>query len=295
MFRVICVLAAVSFVFYSCDGKSESTNGAKQDQGTILARVNDHVLTYEELQYQFPRDVRDKLRGADLQEAVETWINTMLAADLGRKMGLDKDPAVRAAIEFRTADAIARQMIDQEIGQKATVSQSEIDSVYQVEKDSFKLAEDVFRASHIMVQTKDEADAIYNRLQKGDDFTKLAADYSIHRPSAESGGDIGFFTEEQAAQQIDPAFAKALETIKPGEISRPIQTKFGYHIIKLIEKQAAGSSYDSTAIKGRISEILTGARQEKAYGTFLDSLRKEAKIERYPVPELEYQPAPDSQ
>lgn len=289
------MLALASLVFYSCDGKSEGVDSAKsEDRGTILAKVNNEVLTYEELQYQFPPEVRDQLRGQDLQEAVETWINTMVVAERGRKMELEKDPAVRAAIEYRKADAIARRVLELELTGKANISQAEIDSIYQSEKDSYKLEQDMYRASHILVRTKEEADAIFGRVQKGDDFARLAADYSIDRQSAANGGDMGFFTREQAEQQLDPAFANALQGLKSGEVSRPVETGFGFHIIKLMERQIAGSNIDSTMVKNRISEILTEARQGQAYGTFIETLKKEAIIERFPVPELEFQPQPDS-
>ena len=291
MLKGICMLALGALVFYSCDGKSESAGGEKgNDKGTILAKVNDQVLTYEELQYQFPDEVRSQLRGADLQEAVETWINTMVVAEKGRQMGLEKDPAVRAAIEFREADAIARRVLELEIKSKAQVSQFEIDSVYQAERESYRLDQDRFRASHILVGSIDEAEAIYSRIKKGDDFAQLAADYSADRQSAAGGGDIGFFTEDQ----IDPEFARALKDMKVGDISQPVKTNYGFHIIKLTDRQQAGSDIDSTEVKGRISEILTSTRQGQAYGIYLDSLKKTANIERYPVPELEFQPRPDS-
>jgi len=285
------MLALGALMFYSCDGKSESAGGNKGNgKGTILARVNDQVLTYEELQYQFPAEVRDKLRGSDLQEAVETWINTMVVAEKGRQMGLEKDPAVRAAIEYRKADAIARRVLELEISNKTQVSPYEIDSVYQAEKDSYRLDQDRFRASHILVGSMDEAEAIYNRIKKGDDFAQLAADYSTDRQSAASGGDIGFFTGDQ----IDPEFARALKGMQVGEISQPVKTNYGFHIIKLTDRQQAGSDLDSVEVKGRIAEILTSTRQGQSYGLYLDSLKKAANIERYPVPELEFQPRPDS-
>jgi foldase protein PrsA len=291
MLKGICGLALVALVFYSCDGKSQGTGADKGDKkGTILAKVNDKILTYEDLQAQFPSEVRDQLRGADLQEAVETWINTVLVAEKGRQMGLEKYPDVHAAIEFRTADAIARKTLELEIKEKNVVTAAEIDSVYRAEKDSYKLEQNRYRASHILVGTIDEAEAIYNRLQKGDDFAKLAEDYSIDRQSAASGGDIGFFTEDQ----IDPDFAQAVRGLKDGEISKPVKSNFGFHIIKLTGRQEAGSDIDSLEVKGKISEMLNSNRLGQAYQTYLDSLKKEATIERYPVPELEFHPTPDS-
>jgi foldase protein PrsA len=292
MLKRISVIALAAVVINSCGGNTENANSEKGgDKGTILAKVDDKVLTYEELQYQFPPEIRDQLRGQDLQEAVETWINTMVLAQKGRQLGLEKDSAVLAVIEFRRADAIARRVLELEIKNRGNVSQAEIDSVYSAEKESYKLEQDRFRASHILVATKDEADAIYSRSRKGDDFAKLAADYSVDRQSATNGGDIGFFAEDQ----IDPEFATAVKKLKMGEVSPPVKTAYGYHLIKLTEIQSAGSSPDSVEVKGRIAETLTTTRQGQAFESYLDSVKSEANIERFPAPELNYQALPVTQ
>lgn len=284
MRRRIIGLAAAALLFYSCGGNSEDAKAGGQEKGTILAKVDGAVLTYEELQYQFPPEVRDQLRGADLQEAVETWINTMVLAKKGREMNLEKDPEVRAMMEFRRADAIARRVVELEVSQKTSVSQAEIDSAYNAE-----MAKETFRASHILVETRDEAEAIHNRLQKGADFAKMAADYSADRQSAASAGDIGFF----AADQVDTSFARAVMAMKVGEISKPIQTDYGFHIIKLTDRRAGGTGLaDPSEVKGRISEMLLGNRQGEAFGSYLESLKKKANIERYPAPELNFQVVP---
>jgi hypothetical protein len=291
MQKRIFPIALAAILIYSCGGKTENAGSSDKEVDTILAKVGDEVLTYEELQYQFPAEVRDQLRGADLQEAVETWINTMILAQAGHKMGLAKDPSVQAVIDFRTADAIARRVLEIEIEGRSQVSQADIDSVYNAKRDSFVVEEDRYRASLIIVETKDEADAIFNRIKKGDDFAKLAADYSADRQSAANGGDIGYYGETQ----IDTTFARAIKHLKVGEVSPPVKTGYGYHLIKLTDVQKAGANIDSVEVKNRISEMLSSERQGQAFGKYLDSLRTEANIERYPAPELEYQAMPQTQ
>ena len=294
MKKVIFLVFVILAIFIvSCSGKDKTE--AKKEAGrspgsVVLARVNGEELTLDEIRYQFPSEARDQLTGSQLGDAVETWINTMLLAQEGRKTGLDKDPAVRAVVDFRTADAIARKLLDVEVKDKNQVTQSEIDSVYAADKDKYRLDKERLRASHILVSSAEEAEAVYIRLKKGDDFAKLANDYSIDRQTATSGGDIGYFTEDQ----IDPEFAAAAAELQVGELSKPVKSAYGYHLIKLTDRQGAGSAPDSLEVKARISQLLTSNRQSEAFDALLDSLKKEAKIEKLPVPELNFPPGPDS-
>ncbi len=88
------------------------------------------------------------------------------------------------------------------------------------------------RASHILVSKLDEADHIMNELKSGKDFSELARKFSSC-PSSKMGGDLGFFKRGQMVKEFeDAAFA-----LEPGQISMPIRTQFGFHIIKILEKR----------------------------------------------------------
>jgi parvulin-like peptidyl-prolyl isomerase len=276
-------LALVLSLFVSC-------GNADKHEGTTLAKVNGQVLTLEDLMYQLPPAYRDQLRGKELTDAVDSWINTELLHQKGLTIGLDKDPTVQAVIKFRTSEAIARKYVDMQIADRVKVTPGEVDSIYAAQKDRYKYDKERLRASHILVETKGEADAIYGRLKKGDDFARLAGDYSLDKQSAPSGGDIGFFSEDQ----IDRDFATAALKLKVGEFSGPIKTAYGYHIIKLTDRQAAGASADSTEVKSKILESLITSRQQQVFDDLVQSLKRDAKIERMSPPEMTLPVAPDS-
>ena len=88
------------------------------------------------------------------------------------------------------------------------------------------------RASHILVPTEDKAKWLYKELQKGRDFAKLAKEYS-ECPSKEKGGDLGFFEKGQMVKEFEDVAFRMNE----GDFSKPVKTKFGYHIIKLTGKK----------------------------------------------------------
>lgn len=127
------------------------------------------------------------------------------------------------------------------------------------------------RARHILVETEDEAKKALARVKGGEDFIKVAGELSKDPGSKTEGGDLGFFTQDRMV----PAFAEAAFKLEPGQISEPVKSQFGWHVIKVDEKRMrAVPPFDE--MKEQIDQYLTRkAQQELVLG-----LREKAKIER---------------
>ena len=135
-----------------------------------------------------------------------------------------------------------------------------------------------YHASHILVPTEDEAKAIKAELDNGADFDALAKDKSTG-PSGPNGGDLGWFSKGMMV----PEFEEAVVALKPGEISGPVQTQFGWHIIELIEtRQAAAPSLDD------VREELATEVSGQLIGKEMDEVMAKAQVER---PEVTIDPA----
>jgi parvulin-like peptidyl-prolyl isomerase len=281
MYKYLISAIAIFSIIISCGDKKagDASTTSNPSNGTVLAKVNGETLTYEDLLQQFPTEYRDQIHGKDLQDAVDTWVNTQLLSEAGTRKGLDKDPNVLAVLKFRKSDAIARRLVENDITNGIAVTPAEIDSAFNEVKGNY------VRASHILVKTSDEAEAIYNRLKKGDDFGKLAADYSLDKMSAANGGDIGYFTLEEAGQ-LGNSFAQTLGSLKVGEFSKPVQSDYGYHLIKITSRPTDEKGTVPMELSGRLSQDILREKQNKAYNDLLDSLKKDAKIERFTPPGL---------
>jgi peptidyl-prolyl cis-trans isomerase C len=88
------------------------------------------------------------------------------------------------------------------------------------------------RASHILVKTEEEAKKLYDEIQNGKDFAQIAQEVSLC-PSGQNGGDLGFFGK---GMMVKP-FEDAAFSLEIGEISKPVETQFGWHLIKLTDKE----------------------------------------------------------
>jgi peptidyl-prolyl cis-trans isomerase C len=179
----------------------------------------------------------------------------------------------------------ADKLVESEIGSKVTVKPEAVNDFYQKNQDKFQQGPRM-RASHILIgvpqnadaatkqQAKAKADALLKDLKAGKDFAATAKANSQDPGSAPNGGDLGYFEQGQMV----PPFEQAAFALKPGEMSEVVETQFGYHIIKLAEKQ------DSRVVpleeaKGQIEEYLTQQNRHAETELFVNALRAKAKIE----------------
>lgn len=149
-------------------------------------------------------------------------------------------------------------------------------AMHQVYDDAVKQMqpEQEVHARHILVPTEDEAKAIAADLKKGGDFAALAKEKSKD-PGAANGGDLGYFTKDQMV----PEFAEVAFKLDKGQVSDPIHTQFGWHIIKVEDKRTKPTpTFDQ--VKGQLQNYVA----HRAQAELVDSLRKTAQIERLDKP-----------
>jgi peptidyl-prolyl cis-trans isomerase C len=177
-------------------------------------------------------------------------------ADFARKMAYARDKALldeyldRESRKAVTPEA-ARKLYDETV--KALAPEEEV------------------RARHILVETEDDAKTAHARVKGGEDFAKVAGELSKDPGSKGEGGDLGFFARDRMVE----AFAEAAFKLAPGEVSDPVKTQFGFHVIKVEEKRTKPlPTFDET--KEQIDTYLG----RKAQQDLILSLRQKAKVER---------------
>lgn len=274
MKKTLLILSVLILVTLVCSHEPQKT------EGTVLARVNDEVLTYEDLMNQIPPDMKNNISDSDLLDIINDWINTEVLYQQSVAAGYDKEPDVLAQIKSKDRQIVARKLVDSDITPKVSVSPQLVDSIYQSRKETYKVGEDKYRVSHILLNDYGTAEAIYKRLEKGSDFAQMAIDYSQDRQSAPSGGDIGYFS----ASQVEKSIADAVKNLKVGEFSKPVRTSYGYHIMMLTDKQRAGSDMDSLEAKKMIYDQVFTQMHAAEFQKVVDSLRSAADVEIYPLP-----------
>jgi peptidyl-prolyl cis-trans isomerase C len=178
------------------------------------------------------------------------------------------------------------RFVDNQFVQKVTVSDKDIKAYYDSHTDSFKKSEQV-RASHILIKVDPQADkskkakarekleGIQQKVDKGEDFGALAKKHS-EGPSASKGGDLGYFERGQMAKP----FEEASFALKPGEVSDIVETRFGYHLIKVTDKKSE-TTIAYAEIKDKLGEYLKQERVQKEVSLYVENLEQKGKVERF--------------
>ncbi|GAF76491.1 unnamed protein product [marine sediment metagenome] len=244
--------------------------------------MNDQVLTLEEFNQQFekikpPRDL-GRFRPEMGQQIVKHWIETELLFQEASRRGIDQSPDLLEKLEEVKKRMITLMLIQEELD-KVGVSDEEIADYFERYQSRFRTPEMV-RLRHILVETKEEAEEIQERLNKGEDFEELAREASTDIRTKRRGGDLSFTDRRNCQRRFGSSFANAAFSLEKGEVSQPVRSNRGaYHLIKLEEKRQAGRQ----TLKEVRERVERGALREKKMKTrqeFIESLRNKAEVEK---------------
>jgi peptidyl-prolyl cis-trans isomerase C len=247
----------------------EGETAAVKDDNAVIAIVNGYEIRTSEVRMAFD-DVIGQLPNLPKKLrypfVVEFLVERHLLAQLANKEGIADSDDYKRRLAAYQAKALRDSYLAQVISKEVT--EAEITAVYEDEAKKLKETERV-RARHILVASEKEAQVISDKLAKGEKFEALAKQFSLDG-SKDYGGDLGYFS----APEMVPAFSKAAFALEKNQVSKPVKTDFGWHIIRLEDrKQGAAQPYDQ--VKGAIRNVLVRQKVQAK----LASLKDVAKVE----------------
>lgn len=269
--RILLLVVLVSALIISCAQKAE------QKAGAYVARVGKTVITEADIEKELkslPPQIQKVFEGKEGRERLlDELVKKEMLYQEARNRGLENDPGYKQKLdEFRKLTLISL-LLEKEIEDKVKIGEKEARAYYDTHKEEF-MTNNQIRASHILVKTEDEANSILSEIKKGADFAKLAQSRSIDTGSAKNGGDLGYFSRGQMV----PEFEGTAFKLKVGEVSRPVRTQYGYHIIKVTEKRE-GKPIEFDKIKDLVVQKLTAEKQKEVFDSYIESLKKRYDME----------------
>ncbi len=252
---------------------SAVTGCAGRKEGKVLARVGQDTITEDEFAKKV-QSLPQQLQNVVLQNRKE-FIEDLAAEHFllkeAERRGIDRMPDVRDLLETARKKIIIAKLIETEIDKKVQVGPEEAQRYYESHKDEF-MTPALFRASHILVKTQEEADKVKTELETGADFEETARKRSIDA-TAIRGGDLGF---AQKGRYV-PEFEEAALALKKGETSAVVKSRFGYHIIRLADRMEP-TLRDFPAVKSLIEERLTNEKRSDAFKVLIARLKGNTQI-----------------
>jgi peptidyl-prolyl cis-trans isomerase C len=265
-------IAALLFVLPAASGcsKNSSSEAPASASDPVIARVNGVDIKQSDLA------LAEEDVGADMQAAspeakrehlISYLADIIMVTQAADKKNLADNPDFKRRLAFLRSKLLMGYELQEEA--KTALTDEALKQTYDEAVKSMSGQEEV-RARHILVEGEDEAKAIIEQLKGGADFAKLAKEKSKD-PGAAEGGDLGYFTKDQMV----PEFADVAFKMYPGQLSNPVKTQFGWHVIKVEDKRTKQPP-EFEKVKDQIEAYLA----RKAQSDFIAKLRQSAKVER---------------
>lgn len=208
--------------------------GAAVTPDTVVATVGGETITEADIAFA-AEDLQQELAQMPPEERrpflVTVLIDMKVMAKAAREQEMDQTETFKRRLQYLEERALRRAYFSETIA--AGVTPEAVQKAYDEFVAAFQPQEEV-HARHILVATKEDADAIKAELAAGKPFEQLATEKSTDPSGAQNGGDLGFFSRGMMVKPFEDA---AFALTEPGQISEPVESQFGWHIIKLEEKR----------------------------------------------------------
>jgi len=236
---------------------------------TVLAQINGEPVTERELNQLIARQTQGQtdLPAVQRRQFLQEMINLMLLSQAGETAGVDDNPDVSAQLQNSRRTTLAQAFV-RDLTTAEPVDEARLRERYQqayVDNPSQE-----YRARHILVQEKAQAEGLITRLNDGEAFADLAQQYS-EDGSAEQGGDLGWFSSSDMVS----AFGDAVAALETGSLTQtPVETRFGWHVIQLDDTREV-----ATPAFSEVAEELRRRLINERIQARIDALRGDAQID----------------
>jgi peptidyl-prolyl cis-trans isomerase C len=259
----LAIAAAILFALPAAPARSQDDPVVAKVAGVEI-RQSDLKLAEEDVGQN-----AQSMTGEARRDFLVTYIaDVILAAKAAEAKKIDSQKEFKGRIAFIRNKLLMEMLLTEE--GKAAVTDDAMKKVYADAVKQMGEAQEV-RARHILVPTEAEAKAVLAEIRKGTDFAELAKQKSKDPGAAAQGGDLGYFTKDQMV----PEFSEVAFKLDKGQVSEPVKSQFGWHIIKVEDKRSKPVP-EFEKVKDQVQSFV----MRKAQAEFIAKLRAGAKIER---------------
>jgi peptidyl-prolyl cis-trans isomerase C len=267
----ICLVPALASA--QAPAPAPAAPAAPTDPAKVVARVDGQPITEADVALAGEDPALQGVADGQKRDVIVGYlIDLKTGARAAEAAKVGESPEFARKLAYFRDKLLLDDYLEREV--KKAVTPAAVRQLYDDTVKSIK-PEDEVRARHILVEGEDEAKRIAARVKGGEDFSKVAGEVSKDPGSKAEGGDLGFFTQDR---MVAP-FAEAAFKMKPGDVSDPVKSQFGWHVIKVEERrQKPVPPFDE--MKEQVETYLTRKTQQDV----VLKLRETAKVERLEAP-----------
>ncbi|MEE3259553.1 MAG: peptidylprolyl isomerase [Candidatus Latescibacterota bacterium] len=202
-------------------------------------------------------------------QLIDDWVRQELLYQEALARQLDQQARLALLLEQTRRDLLVAALLDAEFAsEELAFGEGDIHRYYDAHQDQFQRTQPEVKARHILLASHRDANARRQALQQGEDFAEVAREHSLDVDTRYRGGDLGYFS-----QADEPALWAASREMPLDNISKPIRTEYGYHLIQILERGEAGTIRNIDQVRTEIVEALVRERHK----TRLDQLIAQLK------------------
>jgi peptidyl-prolyl cis-trans isomerase C len=250
---------------------------SKKEDRKPVATVDGEKISVQEFNAELDKIPMNMKMMVASQSGKKDFLDRLIVKKLllkeAKKENLEKEKEFQDRLVDIREQLIIESLLKKKVNTEAKSTDEDLQKYYDAHKEEFKKEREI-QTRQIVVKTEQEAKEIQARIAKGEDFAELARKYSIDPSAKTTGGDIGFHPKGTLIPEFEEA---AFKLAKVGQVSPPVKTQLGYHIIKL-EGEKAGSYVPFQEVKDFVKQKMTQEKQTEVLRKYLEDLKKSAKI-----------------
>lgn len=243
-------------------------------ENKLLAEVNGKKI-YEDDVFHLLAGIEDKQRFNSKEGfyiLTDELVNQELILQNAKENNYDQEEEFIERLE-EVKNEMLKNYAMHKIFNEVTINDDEVLDYYNKNKDTL-FSPTTYKASHILVEEEKEANKILDEIANGLDFSEAAKKYSID-PSKDNGGSLGTFPKGVMVAE----FQEGLDKLSIGEVSKPVKSQFGYHLIKLDDKNVNEQNFED--IKDNVRSTYEMIKRQEKYLELVNDLYKESEVKKY--------------
>jgi len=266
----VITVFVLALIWAGCGG--ERPEETREPSPGDIVRVGDIVLTRSDLNHLLPANHNAEFNEKEKKDYLNRWVDIELLYQEALKRGLKEDPRLRERIRKLEKEYLADHLLFLEMRERVRVTDEEVEKYFSDHRREYVRE---YRVRHILLNSREKAEEVLGKI--GTRSFRYLADRYSEDADAGRGGDLGYLTRGNMIPELE----ETVFSLKPGEVSGIVKSRFGYHILKLVGSREALGKIHVEDVRGEIMNYLIMKKRERAYNEFIQSLRDETGVVYY--------------